>query len=247
MDIPPLVYNIVWPILYSSLIFFIISIHRQKYLYTKSQLIFLFWLGIALNLSWVVTYFQYDNFLGSLFILTFMILISLVTLLFIPFQKDWVMAINFLIYVLYSGWLIFAMVLLITNQNKKEITEAPVSSTEAPVSSTEAPVSSTKAPVSSTEAPVSSNVQNESINDNEAVVANVEQPAEKILHWVDNCTQCGDDLNFCTTADNDILTTAEFNTYVQGSTLSVWGCDNVNYPETPIVRYNNSVYVVENT
>lgn len=233
MDIPPLVYNIVWPILYCSLIFFIISIHKQKYLYTKSQLIFLFWVGIVLNLSWVVTYFQYDNFLGSLFILTFMILISLVTLLFIPFRKDWVMAINFLIYVLYSGWLTFALVLLITNQNKNEITETPVSSTEEPLSSTETPVSS--------------NAQNESINNNEVAVANVVQPAEKILHWVDNCTQCGNSINFCTEGDKDVLTTAEFNGYVQGANLSDWGCDNVNYPETPIVRYNNSVYVVENT
>lgn len=233
MDIPPLVYNIVWPILYSSLIFFIISIHRQKYLYTKSQLTFLFWIGIVLNVSWIVTYFQYDNFLGSLFILTFMILISLVTLLFIPFHKDWVMAINFLIYVLYSGWLIFALVLLITNQNNNEITKAPVSSTDAPLPSTETPLPTTT--------PI------ESITNNEVAVANVVQPAEKILHWVDNCTQCGNSIDFCTEGDKDILTTTEFNTYIQGSNLSDWGCDNVNYPETPIVRYNNSVYVVENT
>ena len=117
MNIPAYVYNIVWPILYIGLAFFIISVQRDKYIYRKSRLIILFWLGITLNLSWVITYFQYNKFIASVIILTFLVLTSILTLSFIPFRKDAIMKVNFFIYLFYSGWLIFAMTLLISKQS----------------------------------------------------------------------------------------------------------------------------------
>ena len=277
MDIPSITYNIVWPVLYAGLIFFIISIHRQKYLYEKSHLIILFWLGIILNLSWIITYFQYNNYIASVIILTFLILTSILTLSFIPFRKDAIMKVNFFIYLLYSGWLVFAMTLLISNESTPTVsaTESPnavapnavitnavapnavITNAVAPnaiVSATDSPnviVPSTDAPV--TEAPT---ILNPTVTP--TVTPNVtpqttEAPVltQKILHWVNNCRQCDDEglnINFCQKANENEVNSNEFDSYTHGENLSVWGCDKVDYPTTPIIRFGNSasVYVVEN-
>ena len=266
MNIPAYVYNIVWPILYIGLAFFIISVQRDKYIYRKSRLIILFWLGITLNLSWVITYFQYNKFIASVIILTFLVLTSILTLSFIPFRKDAIMKVNFFIYLFYSGWLIFAMTLLISKQSTPTVspTEQPTVSTTKSSNNSTSFVQAMAGPAqvstigTETEAPTTKSPQLTEaptvLNPTpEVTPQRTEAPVitQKILHWVDSCKQCIDeglDLNFCQKADEDEINANEFDGYTHGENLSQWGCDKVDYPNTPIIRFgdNPSVYVVEN-
>ena len=68
------------------------------------------------------------------------------------------------------------------------------------------------------------------------------------MKYCEECKDQGLDINFCNTADSNVVEANQFDGYAQGEDLSQWGCDKVEYPKTPIIRFGDSsgVYVVEN-
>ena len=70
------------------------------------------------------------------------------------------------------------------------------------------------------------------------------------LHWVDTCTQCDANLDFCTQANNNVLPEDTKSNYIIGSPLSEWGCSNIT-ANTKAVRFRNetgntaAVYILE--
>ena len=66
------------------------------------------------------------------------------------------------------------------------------------------------------------------------------------LHYVDTCSQCDQNLDFCFQADNNVLPEDTKSNYIMGSNLSDWGCSNLNV-NTRAVRFENTtpVYILE--
>jgi hypothetical protein len=66
------------------------------------------------------------------------------------------------------------------------------------------------------------------------------------LHYVDSCTQCDPNVNFCLQANNNKLPEDTKSSYTMGSNLSDWGCSNVNENTKAVFFENNpEVYILE--
>ena len=117
INIPPIVFQIVWPILYVSLLLFIIFTYQQFPSKQRTITIYLFWSGIFLNLLWILLFFQYRQIEWSIFVLIVMILIgfSILRINFIDKSSNKRDVTNFIIYTVYTMWLIFALFLLTVN------------------------------------------------------------------------------------------------------------------------------------
>ena len=117
INIPPLVFQIVWPVLYVSLVLFILFTYQQFPSKQRTVTIYLFWGGIFLNLLWILLYFGYRQIQWSIFVLILMILIGLFILRinFIDQSSNKREITNFIIYTVYTMWLIFALFLLTVN------------------------------------------------------------------------------------------------------------------------------------
>jgi tryptophan-rich sensory protein len=121
INIPPVVFQIVWPILYVGLLIFIILIGKQNSSDKRTIIQDLFWIGLLLNILWCIVYFYYRKILLSVFILCGMILIGLFILYYTRPTKNFnnkSIIFSFSIYTLYMLWLSFALYLLIVNNYK---------------------------------------------------------------------------------------------------------------------------------
>ena len=115
IKIPPIVFKIVWPILYTFLLFFVISIYQQSKSKTRTQIIYTFWIGIALNIFWILLYFAFKQKTWAFVDLILMVIVALYTLKLLYPPKSVFLFYGFLVYTL---WIIFALVLTILNKNK---------------------------------------------------------------------------------------------------------------------------------
>lgn len=121
IKIPPIVFKIIWPILYILLLLFIIFTYRQPRTKIRTILIYSFWIGILLNILWIILYWKLENKLFAFIDLILMVLISFYILyLSFPDKSSNKKSIfNFFIYLLYTSWISFALFLTIYNKNYK--------------------------------------------------------------------------------------------------------------------------------
>ena len=119
LNIEPIVFRIVWPILYTLLAVYIFMIY---YSFTSSDLktvlIYLFWLSILLNIIWIYVYFRYDMYKTAYGLLIGMILLGIfivVKTLQLPDKKS-IRIIISSFYAIYTLWLCFALFLLTYNE-----------------------------------------------------------------------------------------------------------------------------------
>lgn len=119
IKIPPIIFKIVWPILYILLLLFIIFTYRQPPTKLRTIIIYCFWIGILLNILWIILYWKLENKLFALIDLILMVLISFYILyLSFPDKSSNKKSIfNFFIYLLYTSWISFALFLTIYNKN----------------------------------------------------------------------------------------------------------------------------------
>lgn len=115
ITIPPIVFKIVWPILYTFLLFFIISIYQQTKSKTQTRIIYTFWIGMALNILWILLYSEFKQKTLAFVDLILMVIVALYTLKLLYPPKSFFLFYGFLIYTL---WIIFALLLTILNKNK---------------------------------------------------------------------------------------------------------------------------------
>ena len=121
INVPPLAFKIIWPILYTGLLLFILLIQKEYPSKDRKIVIDLFWIGILLNILWCIVYFYYRKLIISIIILSSMIIIGGFVLYFCRPTKSSSKKLNvaFSIYTIYTLWLVFALVILITNNYYK--------------------------------------------------------------------------------------------------------------------------------
>ena len=119
IKIPPITFQIIWPILYILLFIFIILTYRQPRTKIRTKIIYSFWIGILLNILWIILYWNLENKLYAFIDLIVMVFISLYILyLSFPDKSSNKKSIfNFFIYFLYTSWICFALFLTIYNKN----------------------------------------------------------------------------------------------------------------------------------
>ena len=108
--IPPIVFNIVWPILYLFLLIAMILFYSSP---PTNKTIFIlwnsfFWCGILFNFLWTFSYFQQKNISASYVLFIFLILFAISTAILFAIseqQHKWICFALFLPYIL---WLLFA-------------------------------------------------------------------------------------------------------------------------------------------
>ena len=118
INVKPIVFQIVWPFLYILLAAYIFTIY---YFFSSSSLktilIYLFWIGILLNIVWIFIYFRYNMFKTAYTLLITMILLG-IFIVIKTFYLDGHKAIRILMaffYLIYTLWLCFALFLLTYN------------------------------------------------------------------------------------------------------------------------------------
>jgi tryptophan-rich sensory protein len=121
INVPPLAFKIIWPILYTALLFFILLILKEYPSKDRTIIIDLFWIGILLNIIWCIVYFYYQKLVISIIILLSMIIIGGFIIYFCWPTKSSSIKLNicFSIYTIYTLWLVFALTILITNNSHK--------------------------------------------------------------------------------------------------------------------------------
>lgn len=119
IKIPPIVFQIIWPILYILLFVFILFTYRQPRTKIRTILIYSFWIGILLNILWIILYWKLENKLYAFLDLIVMVLLSFYILyLSFPDKSSNKKSIfNFFIYFIYTSWISFALFLTIYNKN----------------------------------------------------------------------------------------------------------------------------------
>lgn len=125
ITIQPIVFKIVWPILYTLLLLFILFTYTQPKTKTRTIIIWTFWTSIALNILWIFLYWKLKKpFLAILDLIAMIITALYILYLSFPDKSSNKKSIfNFIVFVLYSLWLCFALILTILNKkyvdNKK--------------------------------------------------------------------------------------------------------------------------------
>ena len=119
IKIPSITFQIIWPILYILLFVFILLTYRQPRTKIRTKIIYSFWIGILLNILWIILYWNLENKLYAFIDLIVMVFISLYILyLSFPDKSSNKKSIfNFFIYFLYTSWICFALFLTIYNKN----------------------------------------------------------------------------------------------------------------------------------
>lgn len=117
IKLPPTVFRVVWPILYSLLV--VVATLFYVYPPTNPAIAkateWLFWLGIGLNLIWPTIYFRLQWKSMATVISFFMLLLAVSTLVLFAKSDSSVQWVNFTLFSFYTGWIFFATVLLIVN------------------------------------------------------------------------------------------------------------------------------------
>lgn len=114
---PPIVFQIVWPILYTFLFFYFCNfLIDQKNLENNKTILFLFLFGIFLNILWIYIFFQLKLPNFPFLILILMILLGFFLLYFTYKNRfiSWRQPLNFIMYLVYQIWLLYALLLLVT-------------------------------------------------------------------------------------------------------------------------------------
>lgn len=108
--IPPLVFQIIWPILYIflfiSMVLFYVKPPSNKAIFILWN--FTFWIGILLNGLWSYYYFQKKNRMVSYILFLFLILLALSTLILIGISDKSYKWASFTLFLPYVLWLLFA-------------------------------------------------------------------------------------------------------------------------------------------
>ena len=111
MNVPPIVFKIVWPILYVFLILVICLFYAEppqdKNLFIMIQV--LFWIGILLNICWTPVFFYFKNRHLALFMLVTMIILGFLTLILFASSNISYKNIISILYLIYLLWLCFAL------------------------------------------------------------------------------------------------------------------------------------------
>ncbi len=115
--VPPLVFQIVWPILYVLLFLSMVLFYIKP---TSSKTIILlwsitFWFGIVLNGLWYYYYFQQKNRTVSYVLFLFLILLAFATLVLSGLSSQQYRWATFALFLPYFLWLVFAFYYFITN------------------------------------------------------------------------------------------------------------------------------------
>ncbi|MAI12715.1 MAG: hypothetical protein CMM15_01745 [Rhodospirillaceae bacterium] len=117
LKLPPTVFRVVWPILYSLLV--VVATLFYVYPPTNPAIAkateWLFWLGIGLNLIWPTIYFRLQWKSMATVISFFMLLLAVSTLVLFAKSDSSVQWVNFTLFSFYTGWIFFATVLLVVN------------------------------------------------------------------------------------------------------------------------------------
>ena len=117
LKLPPTVFRVVWPILYSLLV--VVATLFYVYPPTNPAIAkateWLFWLGIGLNLIWPTIYFRLQWNSMATVISFFMLLLAVSTLVLFAKSDSSVQWVNFTLFSFYTGWIFFATVLLVVN------------------------------------------------------------------------------------------------------------------------------------
>lgn len=118
INIPPIVFKIVWPVLYTFLLLFIMNLYKQPSTSIRRNLIVAFWIGILLNISWILFYWKFKQKFLAFIDLILMIGIAIYILTLYPKKKR--NSFYFYAYLIYTLWIIFALVITIANKNYKK-------------------------------------------------------------------------------------------------------------------------------
>lgn len=109
-EIPPLVFQIIWPILYIflfiSMVLFYVKPPPNKTIFVIWN--FTFWIGILLNGLWSYYYFQKKDIITSYILFLFLILLALSTLILIGISDKAYQWASFALFLPYVLWLLFA-------------------------------------------------------------------------------------------------------------------------------------------
>lgn len=121
-EIPPIVFNIVWPILYILLfigmvLYYIGAPKRNGLLFILWNIFF--WTGIVFNGLWTYFYFQKQNEVASYVLFLFLILFAAATNVLTIFSKEKYKWITFTLFIPYLLWLIFAFYYFVNLKNEK--------------------------------------------------------------------------------------------------------------------------------
>ena len=108
--IPPIVFNIVWPILYLLLLIAMILFYTTP---PTNKTIFIlwncfFWIGILFNFLWTFSYFQQKNINAAYILFIFLILFAISTEILFANSDQKYKWICFVLFLPYLLWLIFA-------------------------------------------------------------------------------------------------------------------------------------------
>ena len=118
---PPIVFKIVWPILYAFLILFVILLYvfppEAKEIFVALQLSF--WIGILCNFLWSPLYFRFKLKKFCTWLLLFMVGLAVVTLILVIVSDSDAKWVNFFLFLSYTLWLGFASIISLENLKLK--------------------------------------------------------------------------------------------------------------------------------
>lgn len=115
LEIPPVVFKIIWPILYFLLFLSILCLYLEPKTKTRTIQIWLFWFSIFFNLLWIFLYFYLEKkFLAFLDLCIMIVLLSILLYYSIPNKSSSKkMKFIFSVFILYFIWLCIAFYLSI--------------------------------------------------------------------------------------------------------------------------------------
>lgn len=115
VNVPPIVFKIVWPILYSFLIICVIlfSLFPTSNKNLQLWINIIFWFGILMNLCWPPVYFYYKNILFSKILLILLVVFGLISVILFSYSDSKYKWIIFSLYFIYFLWLCFALYLIL--------------------------------------------------------------------------------------------------------------------------------------
>jgi tryptophan-rich sensory protein len=115
LNIPPIYFYIIWPILYTFLLVSCIlytlypPANKKQFFYG----IFFFSLNIFLNILYLVLYFGLDSYYGGVIDLIFMIVTAWITFFIFVFSQSKYRILCSLLYLFYCIWISFALFVMV--------------------------------------------------------------------------------------------------------------------------------------
>ena len=121
MKVPPILFKIIWPILYFLLLLSILFLYQFPRKKKETIQIILFWVSLFLNFFWIFLYFYLKNEILSFIDLCLMIFVLIILLFYsypgktLSIQKKFI----FYVFLVYFFWLCFAFYLSIIKLKMK--------------------------------------------------------------------------------------------------------------------------------